>query len=67
VQAAADPNVPGPPHLVSLAEYRKALEPHGMVMVCEARASEASVPPRAANELVVWWAREASVDGPPSL
>lgn len=53
--------------MVSLAEYRKALEPHGMVMVCEARASEASVPPRAANELVVWWAREASVDGPPSL
>ena len=50
-EAAADPGAKGPPHPVSVAEYRRALEPHGVVMVGEPVKSERSVRP----ELVVWW------------
>jgi len=64
-ERAADPAVAGPPHTVSVAEYRKALEPHGLRLVGEPRKSEASVGARAPNELVLWWAfpAAAGVDG----
>ena len=55
-EVAADPQALGPPHPVSVAEYRKALEPHGMVMDGEPRKSAASL----RNELVVWWRKQAS-------
>ena len=57
-ELAADPLAPGPPHPVSLAEYRKALEPHGFRVEpgCP-RASPTSVPARIANEQVIWWSR----------
>ena len=54
-EAAADPAAPGPPHPVSVAEYRKALEPHGVEMEGEPRESPASV----RKELVIWWRRKA--------
>ena len=57
--AAADPKAAGPPHPVSVAQYRAALEPHGVEMEGEPRASALSVPQRAANELVVWWRRRS--------
>ena len=56
-ERAADPAVAGPPHTVSIAEYKKALEPHGLRLVGEPRKSEVSVEARAPNELVLWWAR----------
>jgi SAM-dependent methyltransferase len=57
-ELAADPLAPGPPHPVSLAEYRRALEPHGFRVEpgCP-RASPTSVPARVSNEQVIWWSR----------
>lgn len=55
-EVAADLSAHGPPFPVSVAEYRKALEPHGMVMDGEPRESASSVRP----ELVVWWRKNAS-------
>jgi len=54
-ELAADPAAKGPPHPVSLAEYRRALEPHGVALEGEPRASALTVPQRAANEQVAWW------------
>ena len=58
-EQAADPAVAGPPHTVSIAEYKQALEPHGLRMMGEPCTSAVSVEARAPNELVIWWARPA--------
>jgi SAM-dependent methyltransferase len=58
-EVAADPAATGPPHPVSLAEYRRALEPHGLALEGEPRRSELSVPQRASNEMVGWWRKAA--------
>jgi SAM-dependent methyltransferase len=55
-QVASDPATPGPPHAVSLAEYRKALEPHGLVLESGPYASPHSV---RQNEQVIWWVKRS--------
>jgi SAM-dependent methyltransferase len=53
-EAAADPAAAGPPHPVSAAQYRAALEPHGLRIVDGPRKHPLSV--RDAEE-VIWWQR----------
>lgn len=50
----------GPPYPVSIQEYRKVLEPHGVYILEEhggPRKSPDTVPARAGKELVCWWSR----------
>ena len=53
-EEASDPSTPGPPHAVSLSEYRKALEPHGMRIERGPTASPLSV---RQGEEVIWWVK----------
>jgi SAM-dependent methyltransferase len=52
---AADAGAPGPPFPVSVAEYEKALAPHGFVIIDGPRPHEKSA--RSA-EMVIWWERK---------
>lgn len=54
-EAAADPAAAGPPHPVSVFEYRAALEPHGLRIVDGPRKHPLSM--REAEE-VIWWERK---------
>jgi SAM-dependent methyltransferase len=56
-EVAADPMAAGPPHPVSIAEYRRVLEPHGFTITAGPRPSAMSVAARAGTESVVWWRR----------
>lgn len=57
-EVASDPSTPGPPHAVSLSEYKKALEPHGMRLERGPTASPLSV---RQGEQVIWWVKGAPV------
>ena len=52
--AAEDPGAAGPPFPVSIAEYKRALEPNGLFIIDGPRESPISV---RAGEAAVWWAR----------
>jgi hypothetical protein len=54
---AADPQAVGPPFPVSVAQYKQMLEPHGVRMDGEPRASDLSVTARQPNERVIWWTK----------
>lgn len=61
-EVAADPAAAGPPHPVSLAEYKKALEPHFLRLVSpetEPASTPHSVERRAATEQYAFWQRFA--------
>ncbi len=62
-EVAADPMAAGPPHPVSIAEYRRVLEPHGFKISAGPRPSAMSVAARAGTESVVWC---HSMTNPPS-
>jgi hypothetical protein len=51
-EKASDPSTPGPPHAVSIAQYKLALEKHDVHMIDGPRRAERSVRP---TEMVVWW------------
>ncbi len=52
---ASDPLTPGPPHTVSLSEYAKALNPHGVTVEEGPFTSPLSM---RGNEQVIWWRKE---------
>ena len=51
-EKAADPATPGPPHAVSIAQYKLVLEKHDVHIIDGPRRAERSVRP---TEMVVWW------------
>ena len=57
---ADDPFTSGPPHAVSLAAYRAALEPNAMSLTDGPRRNEHSVRP---TEMVIWWQKEMGEKG----
>lgn len=60
-EAAADPAAAGPPHPVSVSQYRAALEPHGLRIVDGPRRHPLSV---REGEAVIWWERAAAAATP---
>lgn len=48
----------GPPYPVTIEDYRRVLEPNGVVMDSEPFESQHTIEPRKGKEYVCWWRRE---------